>query len=1029
VRVRLLGGFSVDVDGREVDALAWRPRRAKALVKLLALSPGGSLTRNELAALLWPDREPRAAANLLHHAIHAARRALDATGAGAGAAIGTAGAVVTLRAEIDVDAFAAAAAGARARPEPAAYEHALDLYGGELLPDDRGESWTAEGRDAATALHTALCLELADLRGAGAGGAATLRRALAADPLAEPVHRALMRLYARSGRRQRALAQYQLLRQALVAARGVEPDRQTRALYQALLPRAPALRAAVELPVAATSFVGRERERAELAELLARERVVTVVGPGGAGKTRLALETVAGLAASAPDGVWLVELAGLADGELVAQAAAIATGAPLPAHRPAQEALAAHLGDRDAIVVLDGCDHVAEACARLAEDLVAAGPRVRVLSTSREPLRCAGEATWRVPAMAQTPELFAQRAATARSGFAVTDADAAVVDHICRQLHGMPLAVELAGARAATLSLDQIAAGLRDRVGAVARTRADVMAATIEWSHEQLSGEERVLLRRLSVFAGGFELGAAQEVCPGGAILRRRIGDLLARLSDRALVVAQGGRFRLLEPIRRFATAALASAGERDTVRVRHLDWCLLMAEEHDPLAGGRRAARGLEVEMDNLRAALSFAVRRDPQTALLLATRLRGVWADRGYVAEGRRWLDAGLAAAGEPTPLRSEALLASATLSLRGGDAGECLRRLKPALDGHRALGDDAAAARALHRHALLVHGAGGADAESLLADALELARRGGDPRLLAVLTHTCALVAWSHADTDRARRRLLDALDLLERAPDDDVPFFDGTTFGLCVLDEGADGRPRLLWEENVLLYDRFPREQATAYALNNLAWVARCEREPVRARAVLDEALARFRSRWDRPGEALTLTHLGNLSRSVGEPDAGRLHLDKALALRQRLSDRRGVVTTTMALGMLAMSADHVDEGRRLLGEALARAEAVDDLPAMAGVQTNWAVAEERLDELARAARLYEDGGALWRVQGLGRPEGWAQLALHEVWAARGEDVAAHRALQTARTLLATDERGGSYAQALRGGGGGRAQPAA
>jgi predicted ATPase/DNA-binding SARP family transcriptional activator len=1016
------------VDGREVDALAWRLRRAQALVKLLALSPGTSRTRDELAGLLSPDREPRAAGNLVHQATHAARRALDATGPGASAAIEVAAGVVTLHAQVDVDVFAAAAADARALPEPASYERALDLYGGELLPDDRAEPWTHEPRDAAAALHSALCLELADLRGVGAGADAALRRALAADPLAEPVHRALMRLYARSGRRQRALAQYQLLRQALVASRGAEPDRQTRALYQALLPRAPATRAAVELPVAPTSFVGRDRERAELTALLARERLVTLVGPGGAGKTRLAVETVAGLEASAPDGVWLVELAGLAGGELVAQTAAIAVGAPLPAHRPAQEALAAHLGERDAIVVLDGCEHVTEACASLAEDLVAAGPDVRVLSTSREPLRCAGEAMSRVPAMAQTPELFAERAATARRGFAVTDADAAVVGDICRQLHGMPLAVELVAARTATLSLDQIAASLRDRVGAVARTRADVMAATIEWSHEQLSGEERVLLRRLAVFAGGFELAAAQEVCAGGAIVRRRIGDLLSRLSDRALVVAQSGRFRLLEPIRRFATAALTSAGERDTVRVRHLDWCLLLAGEHDPPAGGRRTARALEVEMDDLRAALSFAVLRDPQTALLLATRLRGVWADRGYVAEGRRWLDAGLAAAGESTPLRSEALLASATLSLRGGDAGECLRRLRPALEGHRDLGDDDATARALHRHALLVHGAGGDDAERLLHDALELAHRGGDPRLLAVLTHACALMAWSHADTEGARRRLLDALDLLERAPDDDVAFFDGTTFGLCVLAEGGDGRPRLLWEEHVLLYDRFPREQATAYALNNLAWIARCEGEPVRARAALDDALARFRSRWDRPGEALTLTHLGNFSRSAGDPDAGRLHLAKALALRQRLSDRRGVVTTTMALGMLAMSADRVEEGRRLLGEALARAEAVDDLPAMAGVQTNWAVAEERLDELARAARLYEDGGALWRVQGQGRAEGWARLALHDVWAARGEDVAAHRALQAARTLLADDERGRGYAQAPNAGGG-RAQPAA
>jgi predicted ATPase/DNA-binding SARP family transcriptional activator len=1022
-----LGGFSVAVGDNVVSDRAWRLRKAKALVKILALAPDRRVHGERLAEWLWPDRAADAAANNLNQALYCARRALDATGADGAATLAMLDGAVVLRARVDVDCFEAAAARARADREPAAYERALGLYGGELLPEDRYEPWADARRAALTELHTALCLELAELHGDAPAAMVALQRALVGDPLAEPAHRALMGLYARSGRRQQALAQYQLLRQGLNAELAAEPDPATRALYQQLLAPTPAAAAAQghgNLPRQLTSFVGRQRERADIARLLGGARLVTLTGPGGCGKTRLALEVAADALAQLPDGAWFVDLASLSDPALVAQAAALAVGVPIPASRSALEALVAHLATREALLVLDNCEHLIDACARLVEEVLRAGPGVRVLATSREPLRCADELAWRVPGLAEAERLFCERAAAARPGFDPADG-AGAVGEICRRLDGMPLAIELAAARASALSLEQIAARLGESLDVLvagrrtALTRQQTLRATIDWSHDLLTGEERVLYRRLAVFAGGFTLEAAEAVCAGGAIARRRVVDLLVRLVEKSLVVAEGERFRLLDTVRQYAAERLEAAAERDTVGLRHLDWCLALAEEHDPLsAGPRRSLQVLESEHDNLRAGLAWALRRDPQSALGLATRLWRFWLDRGYFAEGNRWLQTTLAAAPEQTPLRVEALFAGAGLSLRLGDPNGFLRHVSDAVSAYRLLGDERATAAALYQHAMLAQYVHRADAEELFAEALALARRLKDDRLLAVATHASATLPWYRGDNAAARARVLEALALLDAVPDDETPFFDGVTFGMCLLDEGPHRRPRIVWEETIFLFHRFARAQAIAYALNNLAWVARADGDLEQAQATLDDALARFRHLQDRRGEALTLAHMGNLSRSLGDFEAARARLEEALTIRRDLGDRRAMLSTRIGLGLLAMTAGDAPAGRALLSATLGHLEAVDDLPAMAGLQVTWAFGEERLGELQQAARLYEDGCALLDLQRLQRLEAWGRLALHEVCVTLGDEPRAQEALQRARALFVAvgDARGVPYTDA-------------
>jgi tetratricopeptide (TPR) repeat protein len=354
-------------------------------------------------------------------------------------------------------------------------------------------------------------------------------------------------------------------------------------------------------------------------------------------------------------------------------------------------------------------------------------------------------------------------------------------------------------------------------------------------------------------------------------------------------------------------------------------------------------------------------------------------------------------------------EALLASAGLSLRSGESEVYLVRVQEAVADYRELGDEHATAAALYQHAMLEQSVGRtARADALFADAIALARRLGDPRLLAAATHASAMTSWYRSDRERARTVVGEALALLEGLPDDDTPFFEVVTFGLCLLPDGPEGRPRLHLEETIFPFHRFTRAQAVGYALNNLAWTARATGDLDRATPALAEALECFRALEDRAGEALTLNHMGSLARTQGDLDTGRVHLSAALELRRELGQKRPILMSTMALGLLEMSGADVARGRELIGEALARAESVDDLPAMAGVQTNWGLAEERRGDLESAERLLDAGTALWGVQLMRRFEGWAQIALCDVRERLDDEAGARQALDAARELLLDSE---------------------
>jgi predicted ATPase/class 3 adenylate cyclase len=551
------------------------------------------------------------------------------------------------------------------------------------------------------------------------------------------------------------------------------------------------------LPDQLTTFVGRARELAQLCEAIGETRLLTLTGAGGAGKTRLALQLAADLLERFADGVWWVDLAPVSDPQLVAEALAGVLGVrPLPG-MSMLEASANYLASGRALVALDNCEHLLSGCAEVAEGLLRACSEVVLIATSRTPLGVPGETDWRVPPLSLPPperprdtleavgqfdavRLFIERARKARPNFTVTNDTAPVVAEICRELDGLPLAIELAAARVRMLSVEQIGGGLGDRFHLLTggtRTvlpRHQTLRASVDWSHELLGDAERTLLRRLSVFAGGFTLDLAEAVCADELLARVTILDLLTSLVDKSLVVAEdrpcAARYRLLETVRQYALERLLDAGEGEGVRGRHLDAMLELAEMIAPQLLGPGQREWLEVldgEAANLTAALNHAVATDGELALRFAVALTFWWRLRGFLRAGERGFSRALDAA-DPTPslLRSQALWGLGYVTGFLGDFSNAIARTEEARAIAEEVGDQATLGRAISALGFLRLLPDPIGARQPLERAYRLALAGGDDwnTMYAKLN-----IGWSHVlccQWDEGGRALADALPLIEQ-----------------------------------------------------------------------------------------------------------------------------------------------------------------------------------------------------------------------------------------------------------------------
>ena len=854
LRVHLLGAFRVLVDGQVVPERAWRSSRAASLVKVLALAPSNRLHREQAMETLWPDFAPDAQANNLNVAASRARQALGTAGAPPGLFVSRIGDALILGPPaavwVDVDAFEGGVAEGWRTQDPALFRLALALYVGDLLPEDPYETW-AEGRRAA--LRAAYLVALSRLgqlhaeRGEIGYAVETTQRLVAAEPTQEEGRVALMRLYARSGQPARAIAQYDRLAAALRRDLDAEPDLAATELAGAIRDgRYPAPSERIEedrpaggsgrpvgagdLPRPLSDLVGRQRELAEVRQLLETGRLVTLTGPGGVGKTRLGLAVADEVGASFAGGVAFVDLSPVRDPGLVLSTVAQVLDVRDPSGRATIGGVATHLADRRLLLLLDNFEQVVDA-APLVTALLERTRELKVLVTSRVALRVTGEREYPLPPLAlpalegapndaallnaPAVALFVQRARETKPDFTPTSNNAGTVAEVCHRLGGLPLAIELAAARVKVLTPTAMLARLDRPLALLVGGRRDLpprqqtIRATIAWSYDLLSPPEQRLLRRLSVFVGGWTLEAAEAVADLiGApstdpqlVLGIAVLDGLASLVDKSLVSQRelpGGeaRFEMQETVRGFADERLSGAVDEGAVRDCHAAFAVALAEQAKPHLASAELARWLgrlDREDGNLRAALRWLRERgDAEPALRLVTALRLFWFIRGRLAEG---CDETLAVAALPgsaafPALRADALTSAGFLAREYGDYTRAQAASAAARAASEELGDRQRAADALANLGYVALQCGDYDAaRGLFGECLATNRELSNLQGIADSLSFLALTAYDENDLDAARRLNEETLAIWAALGDRQAEVWARTRLGRVLLRQGT------------------------------------------------------------------------------------------------------------------------------------------------------------------------------------------------------------------------------------------------
>ena len=956
----------VTCGGQELSKV--RSRKGLWLLALLALRANQQVPREWAAATLWPDSEdPR---QTLRRTLTDLRTALGDCG---NALTATTQSISLCVPESLVDVLAFDSCVRKAGL--ADLEAAIALYKGPVLRDC-GEVWCeseriVRGESYIQALQSAARLH-SESGGALSRAITYLRLGIEADPFRESLYRDLMLALAANSEPAEGIQVYRALRVFLRDETRTEPSAATTAIYQRLQSpgqfrqRAgvtPARDAPTEhdpilpptnLPSPLTGLIGREREMGEVTIGLAASRLVTLAGMGGLGKTRLAIETAARQRALFPDGVWFVDLAPITDEALVARATAAVLAVREEAGKPLSDSMVEVLRDRRMLIVMDNCEHLIDAASRLIRDLLSGCSQLHILATSRQALGLTGEIVMRLEplalpsrtgemaeepstvaqALSQSPavSLFAERATAAQPGFAVSPQNLSAVTEICRRLDGIPLALELVAARVRSLSVEQISTRLEDRFRLLtsgsrsAPQRQQTLRGLVDWSFDLLAPEARLLFARLSIFAGGWSLEAAEEVCsdreegsrqsarPEGARNREMqlprvvaripdcrlpiadcrlptadVLDLLSDLVEKSLVLAEAGpdgeiRYRMLETLRQYAAEKLEEFGEREPLRKRHLQWCIRFAEAAESEMRGPNQTQRLREAMrdnDNLRQALQEA--GPGEKRLRLAVALFWHWYIHGFYAEGRTWLERAL----EETPEASVQL--------------KC-RAMKTAGDLCWAMGD-MAAAQHIHEQNMLVQ------------------CEANDRRGVGMTYNSLGLVAYHQGDCITASAHYRKGLAILRELDDSVVVGVLLMNLALPTKEQGDYLEAEALLAEADAIHRKMGNSQGLAVVLHSRCLIAKRLGEYERALKFIDEAVEIDHSQQNLLGEAVNLHTRGEIAFYQGDLDGAERSYRASLDLFTRIGAKRSIAAALCSLGEVCSMRGEMTEARRYHLESL------------------------------------------------------------------------------------------------------------
>ncbi|HEV8258171.1 MAG TPA: tetratricopeptide repeat protein [Casimicrobiaceae bacterium] len=697
-------------------------------------------------------------------------------------------------------------------------------------------------------------------------------------------------------------------------------------VYQVLHPRLrydfPALRSLEStpnnLPQQPTPFIGREHELAQVKQLLARTRFLSLLGMGGIGKTRLALQVAADVIESYPDGVWFADFAGIADSALVPNVVAQVLGVQEEAGKRIAQTLCAHLKSRRLMIVLDNCEHLIDACASLVDAMIRVAAEVRVLATSREALRIAGEQTYLLPALslpnpgadretlvqADSVQLFVERARARRPDFALSEQQAPAIAQICSRLDGIPLALELAAARVGFLTVEKIAERLDDRFrllsggSRTALPRQRTLRATIDWSYDLLSDFEAILFARLSVFVGGWTLEAAEHVGAGGGIANGEVLDVLASLVGKSLVVFDDShdRYHMLDTIRRYALVRFQESGEEVAVRARHAEYFIGMVEQAEP-ALRRRVEEAswlqrLDLEHENVKLALDWGLQKQGSvhSAFRICGALGHFWSVRGHWRAARKWCSEALArdASEALTEARGKVLLTAGVMAFRLGEFVEAQALLQEALAVGRAVGNRLLEAGALNNLSNIVLDRGHfAEAQTLLQEAVAINRELGND-------------AWETINLGN---------------------------LGFLFVSQGNFEAAKPLLARALALSRELGNRSLEAGALSNLGLLAQHQGNFREANALVSQALAMYRELGAPAQEVEQLQLLAEGAVACGDLAAAGSLFRQALMVSRELGYRGCMARCLNGMAEMAVEMGEFAEAVKLWGAGDALAEAI------------------------------------------------------------------------------------------------------
>lgn len=898
LEVRLIGRFDIQCDGKPVILSS---RAAQCLFAYLILTSGTLHRREKLAGMLWPDGTEQKARTYLRNEIWRIRNALSKTS--------------------DIEYFLADnltigfnpsseywldIGGLKIRSDTASAEElikALSNYQGELLPGFY-EDWVVLEREQLQMLFAqkiARLLEMLEKERCWNDVLEWAELWISAGQGPETAYRYLMIAYEALGDKAMVDSTYKRCVETMHQL-DLEPSEQTRALAFKRNPK-------LNIPVPLTSFIGREQELKEVADLVSKFRLITLAGSGGVGKTRLAIQVVADVLELFPDGVWFIDFAPLGDPLLVPQVVVTTLGLIEQPSRLPVMALADFLQGKRVLLILDNCEHLIQACAQITETLLRACPGLHILTTSREMLRSEGELPYRVPSL-ETPRLnteavgdstakiesvrlFVERAAFASSDFTLSPQNAIFIAQICQRLDGIPLAIELAAARASVLTVEQILKRLDDRFTLLTsglRTtlpRQQTLRATIDWSYNLLSSPEQLLFERLSVFAGEWSLEAAESICGADGIEPHRTLDLLTELVNKSLILAdrkqgQETRYRMLETIRQYARTKLSSATEVQNMHQRHLAYFVDLAERAEP---NLRAfdmltwLDRLETELDNIRVALAYAQESDVEAQLRLASALLCFWHIRGHKNEGADWLEQGLSIEViereekslwlERALIRGKALNAAGFIRLMLNESNKGIVLSEESLKIFRELG---------------------------------LAGRKG----MAYALWNLSVVVYRRLDLRKRKALIEESLVLFEETGDKFGKAQCVDKLWQCALYEHDFEQAKALSEAHLALRQELGDKDGEALAFFGLGHLALHQGNFEEATTNFEASVARFREVGNRGAMGMALSSLGSVARALGDYRQARIMLEDALTLGENLGDKASIADWVNELGLVALS---------------------------------------------------------------------------------------------------------------------------